>query len=498
MRTIKFSKNVADDKEKIKQLYILLGEARRRGIDVSNIIRERTKKEELKWPLDDEGYFPPNEGRPYRPNENQKRFLLSKARFCALISGRGGGKTATGAQKALFKIMSGESGAVVNPDFENFRYSTWPELRKWIPWGMVVPRDRRMGLHSWEPHQPFVIHFMNGQSMICKGLKDPQSSRGANINWFWYDEAGRDVTGMSWQLGIASVRIGKMPQAWITTTPAGVDHWIYKFFVQQDIPKEARELFDEIEKDRELIEVVFTSTMDNAANLDPSFFAALLSAYPAGYLRDQEIYGKFVAQEGSIGDIHWFDGKMIDFPPDQSTIQRKVRYWDLAASERKIIPGRGKTDPDETVGSLVSFDGHNFFIEDQVGGRWAWDEIKRVILRTAELDGALVDVFVEEEPGSGGKNQVAEIDSFLKSNLPGHRGAKGRRPIHDRIIEANYWFSLASQGKVFIVKGSWNEMFFAQFSSFPRGHDDRITSVSGAILEILPLRKWRSIEFLSL
>jgi len=39
------------------------------------------------------------------------------------------GKSGAGAQKALFKIMNGESGLIMNPDFENLKISTWPEFQ---------------------------------------------------------------------------------------------------------------------------------------------------------------------------------------------------------------------------------------------------------------------------------------------------------------------------------------------------------------------------------
>jgi len=54
-----------------------------------------------------------------------------------------------------------------------------------------------------------------------------------------------------------------------------------------------------------------------------------------------------------------------------------VRYWDLAASEKKIATKAKRNDPDETVGAKLSWDGENFYIEDQHCGHWLWKQIKK-------------------------------------------------------------------------------------------------------------------------
>jgi hypothetical protein len=64
---------------------------------------------------------------------------------------------------------------VLNADFENFKTSTWPEFREWIPWQHVIPQHRYRGEVSWEPQKPFVLVFNNGAKVICKGLRDPNS-----------------------------------------------------------------------------------------------------------------------------------------------------------------------------------------------------------------------------------------------------------------------------------------------------------------------------------
>lgn len=485
--------------EELQELALLLGELRSRGLELPKDVLSK----KLVWPVDNSGYFTKLDGKFFQPREELENFIKSNARFVALVSGRGGGKTAAGAQKALQKIMAGENGAVLNPDFENFKLSTWPEFREWIPWDLVVPVHRHRRNAEWTPNQPFKMVFRNGVFVWCKGLKDPDSARGPNINWLWYDEAGRDRDGLAWQTAVASVRVGNDPQAWITSTPRGRVHWQYKFFEKQDIPQDAIELFEREGGGRELIESFSTSIEENKSNLDIGFYASVLATYPVGWLRDQEVYGKYVDEHGSLGDRSWFNGKVL--PEPWETVEKRVRFWDLAATEKKTT-GKKSNDPDETVGSKVASrpfanDTKNkeFCVENQIGGCWEWDEIKYNILRTAELDGPFVEIWIEQEPASGGKNQVAELKNTIRDNLGIQYKVDGYPPEGDRVMAANVWFAEAAQGRWYLVQGNWNELFLDQLSGFPDNteHDDRVTSVSGARLKVAPIiRKWKNIPFL--
>jgi len=219
-----------------KKLSILVSEAQSRGITIPKSIISNT----YIFPHDENGYFIKFDGGHFDANEKQERFISSRARFVALISGRGGGKSASAAQKALKKIELGQSGMVANPTFEDFKTSTWLEFKSWIPWSMVVPAQKYRAAPEWEPSQPFKLTFVNGATVQCKGLNNPDSARGPNINWFWYDEAGKDMTGEAWQIATASVRVGIEPQAWLSTTPSGMN-WIYDIFVEQDFPEDVME-----------------------------------------------------------------------------------------------------------------------------------------------------------------------------------------------------------------------------------------------------------------
>lgn len=277
-------------------------------------------------------FFPTTKGDIYRPNlGGQADFHNSMAWARGLFGGRGSGKSAAGAQEAVRKVSDGEPGIVGNPDFENLKTSTWPALKVWIPWDQVVPHDHRMMADHWEPSAPFKIHFKNGAWMLVKGIKDPDSARGPNVNWFWYDEPGRDKTGESFKIAAASVRIGVDPKVWATGTPVGVRHWLYKYFVLQEFPDEVMELLEGQGFEGRLVSHHHASIEDNKHNLSPFFYLTMRSLYQ-GKFAEQELDGLFLEiSEGVVFDT---------FTKDNITDMEPVPGWpiELAFDDGYVDP----------------------------------------------------------------------------------------------------------------------------------------------------------------
>ena len=479
--------------EERKQLLIAIGEMRARGLPVDGYLKQLQVASD--WPVDANGYFAKSDGKPFVPSQPQKDLLESNARFLALVAGRGSGKSSVGSQKAIQKLSLGLSGLVINPDFENFRLSTWPEFREWIPWKMVVSSQRYRSNPEWMPHQPFAINFLNGAVVYCKGLKDPDSARGPNVNWLWYDEGGRDDSGMGWRIANGAVRIPPDPQSWVTATPRGTLHWLYKIFVERDVDTDTmKEMEAAMGHKREIFFLRYMTIADNKANLDPGYYASMLANYPTGWLRDQELMGKFADEGTALGDPNWFYGKILQSLPTE--VKGRVRYWDLAASEKKLS-GRKSDDPDSTCGTRLSLDlMGKFVIEHQVAKQISWADIKALIIETAMDDGPQIPIYIEQEGGSGGKNQVAEIASQIA--LAGFTvRAHNPRELGDKVMRAQPWFARASMGMVYLMDGEWNQAFLQQLGAFPNNkiHDDRIDSVSGCFAKLAPVKKWATVDF---
>jgi predicted phage terminase large subunit-like protein len=487
--------------EEMKFLPALLAEAESRGLmdGIRASIAKTRNKKTRPFPRDEKGYFYKFDGKQFKPNEAQAGFLSSEAYFLGLIGGRGGGKSSSGSQKVLQKIEAGEPGIVINPDFENLKISTWPEFREWIPWERVVPKQRYRRHPEWTPAGPFTLVFDTGSWVIIKGLKDPDSARGPNVNWLWYDEGGRDRDGLSWKIAVASVRISKtgMPtQRILTTTPNWQAPWIKELFFDKKIPSDALAAFEGT--NRPIVESYFSSLLDNKDNLDPATYATLLATYAAGYLREQEIMGKFVTPSGVLGNVAWFDNRILTKAPEG--VDARIRYWDLAGSAKKLTGKVKSLDPDENVGTLFSHYGANFCIEEQTTAKqMPWEKFKELVAATCERDGPYVKVWFEQEPAAGGVNQIEEFKVYIRDNVGPQWSVEGKKPEGDKVIRAMPWFAEAERGLFYMVQGAWNDGFFEQLGNFPEGaHDDRVDSVSGARQIIAPFKTWKSIEFLSL
>lgn len=489
--------------EEKRRLVFVLQEMMERGIEIPKEYKRLFQKKQINWPVDRSGYFIRRDGKFYVPKGEQEDFINATQRFVLFRSGRGGGKSAAGAQKALRKIQKGLSGAVINPIFSDFIDSTWQEFKQWIPWEMVVAPHKHRVRDEWIPNKPFRMAFDNGAFVICKGLKNPESARGPNINWAWYDEGRNDPTGLAWKNLISSVRVGENPQSWCTTTPVGISHWLYAFFEEGDVGDDVIEALKDMGLSLDDLTASFHGSIeDNKDNLDPMFYVSILSSYPTGYLREREVFGEYSDAGGKIGDARWFKDKILDeILPDQEKI---LRYWDLAATEKK----QAKDDPDEMVGTLLSKhratkkDTPLFQIQDQVCGYWGDEKAIQVIAQVARSDGPFIPVYVEQEPGAAGKITVAAVKEYFSRfpDLQAHtvRGLDVKK-VGDRVLAANLlWFSVASEGRMYMKRANWNKETLKQLDGFGSPmHDDRITSITNGMFILNPQRSFRKMPFVT-
>ncbi len=230
----------------------------------------------------------------------QSKFILSNARYICFAAGVGAGKTAIGAMKSIQKISQGEDGIIVAPDFPQLSKSTWPEFVKW------APMSRCLNKHLDHPftNKKQLKFDINGKvvTVYYGGIENEGGWAGPNVNWAWFDEGGRKRTRRAFDVLAARIRLGNAPQLWVTTTPAGIAHWLYDVFVKGVINKEAEEAIREMGWEGKIVEYFTASTSENAKNLDP-FHYAMLTGIHSGKMREQELEGKFVSLEGSVWEL---------------------------------------------------------------------------------------------------------------------------------------------------------------------------------------------------
>ena len=146
-----------------------------------------------------------------------------------------------------------------------------------------------------------------------------------------------------------------------------------------------------------------------------------------------------------------------------------IRYWDKAATETAGAAF--------TAGVKMSLLHNNkFVIHDVVRGRWSAEVREKIIRSTAEADGHEVRVYMEQEPGSGGKESVqASI-----RNLIGF-ASYADRPTGDKIRRADPYSVQVNNGSVMLLRADWNKAYKDELAVFPFGtYKDQVDGSSGA------------------
>lgn len=161
--------------------------------------------------------------------------------------------------------------------------------------------------------------------------------------------------------------------------------------------------------------------------------------------------------------------EVVDRVPPYST---HVRYWDLAATD--------EADPDataRTAGVRMAQDREGvFYIVHVQKARKAPGARDDMIEQTTRVDGREVEVWIEQEPGSGGKHQAY----YLGRRLAGF-SVHALRPTGDKVVRAGPLASQVDFGNVKIVRGEWNSEFLDELDAFPGAElKDQVDAASGA------------------
>ena len=224
---------------------------------------------------------------PYKPHEKQLSFHESNAKFKALITGVGFGKTAAGSNELLRNAVLNPKGlhCVVTPNHKIMSFATLPEIQKF---GKELIKEYRKGDNT--------LILINGTKIIlvtADNQRHIDRIRGMTLASFWADEAALFKREL-WDVLIGRLRDthGKL-RGVVTTTPKGAHHWLYYYFVLKKHPV-TRKPFSNPDE----YESFHGGTVDNP--YIPKEYLETLKATYAGNFYKQEILGEFVAYEGLV------------------------------------------------------------------------------------------------------------------------------------------------------------------------------------------------------
>lgn len=161
---------------------------------------------------------------------------------------------------------------------------------------------------------------------------------------------------------------------------------------------------------------------------------------------------------------------------DPNNILGVARFWDKASLEE---------EGDWTVGvkmyKLARPDGgYWFLITDVRRGQWASHIRESIVRSVAEADGVNVPIFMEQEPGSGGKDQA---DASIR-NLAGFV-SYAERSTGDKVFRADPYSVQVNNGNVMLLQADWTQEFIEEHRFFPFStYDDQVDAASGAFSKL--------------
>jgi predicted phage terminase large subunit-like protein len=180
------------------------------------------------------------------------------------------------------------------------------------------------------------------------------------------------------------------------------------------------------------------------------------------------------ATAGIMFRSEWFGivDKLPDFRPD---IKKCVRAWDLAATEKDY------SDPTASVKMITVDDDEGkqmFYVLGLTNEVMSPDRIEKRILESANADGNRYAIRFEQEKGGS----AAIRDAAARVRMLNGFNAAGVLAWGDKVERAKGLSAAAEQGRVKLLRGTWNDTFLNQFNEFPDrcDHDDIVDAASYA------------------
>jgi hypothetical protein len=421
------------------------------------------------------------------PQPMQQKFLENNADICVYGGAAGGGKSWAILLEPLYHVRNSGFNAVI------FR-RTFPQISQpgglWDQSGKVYPdfeATPNMTDTKWKFPSGATVRFAHLQ--YDKNVFDWM---GSEITLIGFDELTHFSEEQFWYLlsrnrstcGIkpyvrascnpdADSWVAKLLEWWIdqdTGFPIPERACKKRYFVRLNDKLEWADTFDEL-KERfpdsmpKSLSFVPAKLSDNRKLMDqdPGYLGNLLALPLVEKERLLNGNWKIRPTSGLIFNRSWF--KIV---PSSPRLARRVRAWDKAST-----PGAG----DWTAGVLMSLDDDGvYYVEHVIRGQWSPAERNRVIQQTAMMDGTDIEIWLEQEAASSGKESaqisIRELAGFVVHAEP----VSG-----DKVTRARQFSAQVEGGNVRLLEAEWNMDYLDELHGFPKAaHDDQVDASSMA------------------
>jgi predicted phage terminase large subunit-like protein len=170
---------------------------------------------------------------------------------------------------------------------------------------------------------------------------------------------------------------------------------------------------------------------------------------------------------GKVFNRAWFE--IVEAVPAGG---REVRFWDLAATEKKTADFTASCKGKIVSGIVYILDATN----DRIDPAKTDTQMKNY----AGQDGVTVAIRFEQEGGASGKRDAHHIVTMLAGY-----DIRGVPPQGDKITRAKPLAAQALAGNVKLLRGSWNDRWLNHMHGQPElDHDDEMDAASGMYNEL--------------
>lgn len=263
------------------------------------------------------------------------------------LAGRGAGKTRTGAEWIRNQVKKGfMRGGLIAPTAGDTR-DVMVEGESGVlavSWANDLDnKGRPMGMPLYEPSKRRLT-WMNGAQCALYSADEPERLRGPQHEYIWADELCAWRRPETWDLAMFGLRLGRNPQAFVSTTP-----------------KPEKVLIDLIKDEASVM--TRGTTYDNRANLAGKFFTQVVKKYEGTRLGKQELMGILLEEaENALWSRPNLDETRLQALPGGEFYFKRI----VVAVDPAIT---AKTTSDETgitVSGLGS-DNHGYVLADYSG-----------------------------------------------------------------------------------------------------------------------------------
>jgi phage terminase large subunit-like protein len=211
-----------------------------------------------------------------------------------ILSGRGWGKTRTGAEWIAHQAISQPNTrwAIIAPTFSDAR-DTCVEGES----GVQSVLNRYRQIHSWNRSMG-ELRLRNGSRIKLFSADEPERLRGPQHHGAWCDELAAWRYDEAWDQLMFGLRLGERPQTVVTTTP------------------KPRRLVKSL-LSREGVAITRGSTFENEKNLYETALMGLRARYEGTRIGRQELMGELLTDvEGALWTLSMIDELRVEKEPE--------------------------------------------------------------------------------------------------------------------------------------------------------------------------------------